>query len=527
MIDGSIGLVEAESAGLKAYSTWKNCSEAIADLKFSPDGLYLAAGCKDGNIYLYIRNDDKKTFRRQAVCRGHMGAVTHLDFSANSQYLQSNGADHALLFWDVRGNQVKLASSLRDTTWATFTCVLGWPVQGVFQEGGSFDDVHSCCAVPAVGDTITGNADHCVKLYRYPAIHAGSLHQSYRGHASGVSCVRFSYNRRHAISLGEDDCTILLWAHTMEQEESSGDDEAGDISQSTGGLGEVIDSRKEIGDLGPRSLLQEAVNSNQPIEVIAQIARLEGPQRDGPRTVQPWKAGILEPSSWVNEMGGTDVDLELQWIHGYRSHDCRNNVRYSAAGSVVYTAATVGVVYSRSAGKQKFFLGAHADDIIGIAAHPSGQLFATGETGRQPSVIVWSSQDMRSMARIECSHLTGVPLLAFNSKGDLLASIGLDENHTLAVHDWAKNVTVLRTHTDKREVFCMCYLADSPSDFQPISSTIDREAASTNVIVTGGYKHVKFWWSNGQNISSQQGIFGKEERDIIMCVASGTPGKMG
>ena len=43
--------------------------------------------------------------------------------------------------------------------------------------------------------------------------------------------------------------------------------------------------------MGPRSLLQEAVNSNQPVEIIAQIARLEGPQRDGPRSVQPWLWG--------------------------------------------------------------------------------------------------------------------------------------------------------------------------------------------------------------------------------------------
>lgn len=50
----------------------------------------------------------------------------------------------------------------------------------------------------------------------------------------------------------------------------------------------------------------------------------------------------------------------------YRAHDCRNNVRYSCAGSIVYTAAAVGVVYSKSAGRQKFFQGGHASDIIGM-----------------------------------------------------------------------------------------------------------------------------------------------------------------
>jgi WD40 repeat protein len=96
---------------------------------------------------------------------------------------------------------------------------------------------------------------------------------------------------------------------------------------------------------------------------------------------------------------------------------------------------------SLSPGKQRFLQGAHTDDIIGIASHPSGQLFATGETGRQPCIIVWNSQDMRSIARLECSHRVGIPLLAFNSKGDLLASVGLDDDHTLVVHDWIKKTT--------------------------------------------------------------------------------------
>lgn len=528
MTDGTVGLVDSTTSTLKAYATWKDSGLAITDIKFSPDGTLLAVASMDCNIYMYINNADKKTFRRQAVCRGHKGPLTHLDFSASSQYLQSNSDDYCLLFWDIQGNRINSACSLRNVPWASQTCTLGWSVQGIFATDAAFDAVKSCCALPVVGDIITGNTDHCVKLFRYPSVHPGSLHQSYRGHSSSVSSVTFSYNRRHAISVGESDCSVLLWAHSMERAETSGEDEPGPVNKSNNGISEFIDSRKEIGNVGPKSLLQEAINSNQSSEVIVQIAQLEGPHKNGTRSVRPWKAAVMEPTHCRLEVGGTDVDLELQWIHGYRSHDARNNVRYSSAGSVVYTAAAVGVVYSRSAGKQKFFLGAHADDIIGLAAHPSGQLFATGETGRQPSIIVWSSQDMRSLARIECSHLVGVPLLAFNSKGDLLASVGLDLDHTLVVHDWAKNMTIMRTPTEKREVFCMCYIADSLCETPSSSSSeYEHQSANTNMIVTAGYKHVTFWWGKGQNISSQHGIFGKEVRDVIMCVASGTPGKPG
>jgi HELP motif len=44
---------------------------------------------------------------------------------------------------------------------------------------------------------------------------------------------------------------------------------------------------------------------------------------------------------------GTDVDLELDWVHGYRSADCRNNACYSASGDVVYHAAAVGIVFRK------------------------------------------------------------------------------------------------------------------------------------------------------------------------------------
>lgn len=55
--------------------------------------------------------------------------------------------------------------------------------------------------------------------------------------------------------------------------------------------------------------------------------------------------------------------LRLEWVYGYRGHQCRNNLFYTASGEVVYFVAGVGVVYSVAEKKQRFYLG-HSDDII-------------------------------------------------------------------------------------------------------------------------------------------------------------------
>ena len=55
--------------------------------------------------------------------------------------------------------------------------------------------------------------------------------------------------------------------------------------------------------------------------------------------------------------------LRLEWVYGYRGHQCRNNLFYTASKEVVYFVAGVGVVYNLRDNSQRFFLG-HNDDII-------------------------------------------------------------------------------------------------------------------------------------------------------------------
>lgn len=354
MIDGSMALMESNSPSLRVYSTWKHTESIITDIKFSPDAVYIAAGSGDSNIYLY-KSDDKKNYHRQAVCRGHYDSISHIDFSANSKFIQSNGEDNMLLFWDTEGNQIKNASTLRDLNWGSLTCPLNWAMQGIWSIDSNYADIHSCMALSDIGDIITGDAYNCLKLFKYPSLKPGSLHQRYVGHSSRISCVRFSGNKRYAISIGGIDRSILLWKHDIERNDESDseyldDSNAAEISSGAsssanedgGKLINGVDVKLEVADVGIRSIEQEAANLGWSVDELKQYAykhndklyleALKQPEEQYLTSVLPWKSMIVEPTQWKSEEGTTDIDLELEWVHGHRSHDCRNNVIYSTSG---------------------------------------------------------------------------------------------------------------------------------------------------------------------------------------------------
>jgi len=75
------------------------------------------------------------------------------------------------------------------------------------------------------------------------------------------------------------------------------------------------------------------------------------------------------------------VNCELEWIHGYRGHNSRNNMSVLSDGCVAYYAAAVGVVYDSVTHQQRFFVNHHTDDITCIAFSPDKKFVATGEMG--------------------------------------------------------------------------------------------------------------------------------------------------
>ncbi|XP_025911778.1 echinoderm microtubule-associated protein-like 3 [Apteryx rowi] len=187
--------------------------EQLSVVRYSPDGEFLAVGSHDNVIYIYGVGERGRKYSRFGRCAGHSSFITHLDWSKDSRFIMSNSGDYEILYWDVAGGCKLLRNRFesRDREWATYTCVLGFHVFGVWPDGSDGTDINSLCRshderVVAVAD------DFCkVHLFQYPCARAKAPSHVYGGHGSHVTNVRFSHDDVHLVSLGGKDTSIFQW----------------------------------------------------------------------------------------------------------------------------------------------------------------------------------------------------------------------------------------------------------------------------------------------------------------------------
>jgi len=85
--------------------------------------------------------------------------------------------------------------------------------------------------------------------------------------------------------------------------------------------------------------------------------------------------------------------------------------------------------------------------------------------------------------------LRAVRNLKFSPSGDKLASIGEDNNHSVAAWDWANKRMISSAKVDPDKVF-------------------DLDWKDKTEFATVGMKHVKFFTLNGSNLTPNKGLYG-------------------
>jgi hypothetical protein len=93
------------------------------------------------------------------------------------------------------------------------------------------------------------------------------------------------------------------------------------------------------------------------------VPRRQGRLADGNLSLHVVNAVFFPIVCSMADKTAPESQLRLEWVYGYRGHQCRNNLFYNANKDLVYFVAGVGIVYNVRERKQRFFLG-HDDDIV-------------------------------------------------------------------------------------------------------------------------------------------------------------------
>lgn len=126
LLDANTLEVKSTYSGVfsKKKDTW------IEDIKFSPDGQYIAYGYHGGTSPMEIvQVTSQKKLKKHATCNvGLTSALSHLDWSQDGQLVMVNSQANELMFISVASKGQVSASSTKDVEWQTMTCLFGWPV---------------------------------------------------------------------------------------------------------------------------------------------------------------------------------------------------------------------------------------------------------------------------------------------------------------------------------------------------------------------------------------------------------------
>ncbi|ETP32383.1 hypothetical protein F442_18894 [Phytophthora nicotianae P10297] len=450
--------------------------QAISEMKFSPNGSVLAVGSHDHKVYLYRLDRNATKVVKAAVFDKHQSYITHLDFSADSQVLQSNCGAYELLFSNAStGKHITSASSTKDTQWHSWTCVLGWPVQGIWPPCSDGTDVNAVARNSRENLLVTSDDFGLVKLYCYPCVAKNASSVDHRGHSSHVTNVRWSCDDSYVVSVGGNDRSIMEWRVLNEGEQISA----------------VPGSDKRLSLIEPEETTDSSAESeDEPFDDAA---------GDEFMAVKPWIGAIVAPTNAATPNSREpDLNVELEWVFGYQSELSQQNLVYNAQDEIVYHTAAVGIIYDSTNHFQRHHVG-HNDDIISLAiCDDKRNLIATGERGKKPALRVWDAHTGELRCEMKEFHSRGILSLAFSSDSTRLVSVGDDDDHSLAVWSDASNGSWTLAKL----------LATGKGD-----KAVNRFAsfgANADTIITGGVKHVLFWSVQGKTLVSKKGIVGKK-----------------
>ena len=95
--------------------------------------------------------------------------------------------------------------------------------------------------------------------------------------------------------------------------------------------------------------------------------------------VKPWLGAIKEPTYDYPKQTkhAPSAEIELEYVHGYRVKDCRQNLYFGDEKTLIFHAAAVLIYHNVKSNSQQLLVD-HKDDILSIDFHKESDAVITG-----------------------------------------------------------------------------------------------------------------------------------------------------
>lgn len=132
----------------------------------------------------------------------------------------------------------------------------------------------------------------------------------------------------------------------------------------------------------------------------------------------------------ATDLAEPEIEIDLEYVYGYRCHDTRNNLFFNPDGKLLFHASQVGIQLDYKERKQKFVMQETAE-IVCMDTYDN--LTVTGEIAESPVLSLWNNQTMMIETSFSSHIKIGISHVKFSSDGKLLAAASLDSNRYIYI----------------------------------------------------------------------------------------------
>lgn len=117
----------------------------IQDIKFSPDSTKIAFGAHTSASHLEIWEIEGSKLSKQILINISLnGSLMHLDWGTDSAHIVINSSNYDLKFVNIIKAKEVTGPTVKDIDWATWTCIFGFPVQGIYNSKEEYMVTSTC-----------------------------------------------------------------------------------------------------------------------------------------------------------------------------------------------------------------------------------------------------------------------------------------------------------------------------------------------------------------------------------------------